>query len=185
VNWRFETGDRAEFNWVPTGEHLNAPFEISPGVVIQPGSYHWTRYRLEAGTASKRRFSTQVTWWFGGFYDGTLDQFSWTAAWNPAPIVTVELTGEYDAGRLDAGDFTTTVAGTRVRLNISPDLTLSSYLQYDTLSRSFGTNTRLRWTVSSAGDLFVIYNHNLRDLTTRWQLDSNQLLIKFQYAFRY
>jgi hypothetical protein len=184
VNWRFETGDRAEFNWVPTGERLTTPFAIVPGVSIAPGSYHWTRWRLEAGTASKRRFSTQVTWWFGGFYDGTLHQLIWTAAWNPAPIVTVELTGEYDEGRLTAGDFRTTVAGTRVRLNISPDVTLSSYLQYDTLSRSFGTNTRLRWTVRSAGDLFVIYNHNVRDLTDRWQLDSNQLLVKFQYEFR-
>ncbi len=180
VNWRFETGDRAEFNWVPTGERLSAPFEVVPDVVIAPGSYHWTRWRLEAGTASKRRFSTQVTWWFGGFYDGTLHQLIWTASWNPAPIVTVELTGEYDEGRLTAGDFRTTVAGTRVRLNISPDVTLSSYLQYDTLSRSFGTNTRLRWTVRSAGDLFVIYNHNVRDLTDRWQLDSNQVLVKFQ-----
>jgi len=185
VNWRFETGDRVEFNWVPTGEHLAAPFAVAPGVIIQPGSYHWTRYRLEAGTASKRRLSGQFTWWFGGFYEGTLHQFSWTTAWNPAPIVTLELNGEYDVGRLDAGDFNTTLAGARVRLNLSPDLTISSYLQYDSLSRSFGTNTRLRWTVSPAGDLFVIYNHNIRDITDRWQLDSNQLLIKFQYAFRY
>ena len=52
-----------------------------------------------------------------------LHQLIWTAAWNPAPLVTVELTGEYNVGRLDAGDFDTTVAGTRVRLNLSPDLT--------------------------------------------------------------
>ena len=185
VNWTFESGDRVEVNWTPTGERLAAPFVVSPGVVIPPGSYHWTRYRLEAGTAEKRRLSTQVTWWFGGFYEGTLHQLIWEAAWNPAPLVTIELTGEYDAGRLDAGTFDTTVAGARVRLNISPDLTLSSYVQYDTLSRSVGTNTRLRWTVSAAGDLFVIYNHNVRDLTDRWRLDSNQLLVKFQYAFRY
>jgi len=185
VNWRFESGDRVEVNWVPTGEHLAAPFEVAPGVVLPPGSYHWTRYRLEAGTASKRRFSGQFTWWFGGFYEGTLQQLIWTTAWNPAPIVTLELNGEYDVGRLDAGDFTTTLVGTRVRLNLSPDLTISSYLQYDSLSRSFGTNTRLRWTVSPAGDLFIIYNHNVRDITDRWQLDANQLLIKFQYAFRY
>jgi hypothetical protein len=185
VNWRFESGDRVEVNWVPTGEHLAEPFAVAPGVVIPPGSYHWTRYRLEAGTASKRRFSGQFTWWFGGFYEGTLHQFSWTTAWNPAPIVTIELNGEYDVGRLDAGDFETTIAGTRVRLNLSPDLTVSSYLQYDSLSRSFGANTRLRWTVSPVADLFVIYNHNVRDITDRWQLDSNQLLVKFQYAFRY
>jgi hypothetical protein len=185
VNWTFESGDRVEVNWTPTGERLAAPFEIAPGVVIPPGSYHWTRYRLEAGTAEKRRFSGQFTYWFGGFYEGTLHQVMWEAAWNPAPLVTVELTGEYDAGRLDAGSFDSTVAGARLRLNLSPDLTLSSYVQYDTLSRSVGTNTRLRWTVAAAGDLFVIYNHNVRDLADRWRLDSNQLLVKFQYAFRY
>ena len=27
---------------------------------------------------------------------------------------------------------------------------------------SFGTNTRLRWTFNPLGELFVVYNHNLR-----------------------
>ena len=35
------------------------------------------------------------------------------------------------------------------------------------------------------GDLFVIYNHNVRERLDRWALDSNQLLVKLQYAFRY
>jgi hypothetical protein len=65
------------------------------------------------------------------------------------------------------------------------DLTLSSYVQYDTITESFGTNTRLRWTFNPAGDLFVVYNHNMLQLTDRWRLDSNQLLIKFQYALRF
>lgn len=183
INWRFESGDRVEVNWVPTGEHLARPFAVSPGVVVAPGSYHWTRYRLEAGTAAKRRFSTQVTWWFGGFYEGTLHQINWTGVWNPVPAVTVEFTGERAIGRLDVGRFTTTVSGTRLRLNLSPDLSVSSYVQYDSASRSVGTNTRLRWTVRAAGDLFVIYNHNVRDLADRWARESNQFLVKFQYAF--
>ena len=49
--------------------------EIADGVVIEPGSYHYMRYRLEWAMAAKRRISGQLTWWFGGFYDGTLDQF--------------------------------------------------------------------------------------------------------------
>jgi hypothetical protein len=55
VNWRMESGDRYEVNVVPTGERLVAPFEIAEGVVIQPGSYHWNRYRLEAAFASSAR----------------------------------------------------------------------------------------------------------------------------------
>ena len=184
INWRFRSGDRAEFNIVPVGERLREPFEVAAGVPIPPGSYTWLRYRLEAGTAQKRRFYTQLTWWFGGFYDGTLDQYQWTGAWNPRPLVTVEFTGERNVGHLASGTFTQTVVGNRLRLNVSPDLSISTYVQYDTGSESIGTNTRLRWTFLPVADLFVVYNHNVRSITDRWNLESNQLLIKLQYAWR-
>ena len=184
VNWRFRSGDRFEFNVNPTGERLVDPFVID-GVTITPGDYHWRQYRLEAGTAQKRRFYTELTWWFGGFYNGDLDQYEWTGAWNPVPLITLEFTGERDIGKLPNGSFSQTLVGNRLRLNISPDLSISSYVQYDTESDTIGTNTRLRWTFKPAGDLFVVYDHNLRSITDRWQFDSNQLLVKLQYAFRY
>ena len=184
INWRFRSGDRVEFNANPTGERLVAPFDVARGLSIPPGSYQWMRYRLEAGTAQKRRFYTQLTWWFGGFYDGDLDQFQWTGTWNPTPLITVELSGERDIGRLAIGRFTQTLVGNRLRVNLSPDLSIASYVQYDTDSQSLGTNTRIRWTFRPVADLFIVYNHNLRDILDRWQLDSNQLLVKLQYAWR-
>ena len=164
VNWRFRSGDRFELNANPTGERLVAPFEIADGVIIPPGSYHWMRYRVEVGTAQKRRLYSQLTWWFGDFYNGDLDQLIWTGAWNPTALVTIEFTGERNVGRLETGRFTQTLVGNRLRINISPDLSIASYVQYDTDSDSVGVNTRLRWTFSPAGDLFVVYNHNVRDL---------------------
>jgi Domain of unknown function (DUF5916) len=184
INWRFRSGDRVEFNANPTGERLVEPFEVADGVFIPPGSYEWLRYRLEAGTAQKRRLYSQVTWWFGDFYNGKLDQILWTGAWNPRPIVTIEFSGERNIGRLATGDFTQTVVGTRLRINISPDLSIASYIQYDTDSQLVGTNTRLRWTFRPVADLFVVYNHNVRSMLDRWRLDSNQLLVKLQYAWR-
>jgi Domain of unknown function (DUF5916) len=184
VNWRFRTGDRIEFNVNPTGERLVEPFEIDDGVIIPAGTYEWRQYRVEADTAQKRRLYAQVTWWFGGFYNGELDQFEWTGAWNPKPIVTIEFSGERNVGRLATGNFTQTIAGTRLRVNVSPDLSIASYIQYDTVSKSVGTNTRLRWTFKPVADLFVVYNHNVRSMLDRWRLDSNQLLVKLQYAWR-
>ena len=184
VNWRFRSGDRAEFNIVPAGERLIEPFEVADGVSIPPGAYHWRRYRLEAGTAQKRRLYAQLTWWFGGFYDGDLDQVQWTGAWNPMPLFTVEFTGERNIGRLPSGHFTQTVVGNRVRVNVSPDLSIASYVQYDTETDSIGINTRLRWTFRPVADLFVVYNHNVRSSLDRWHLESNQLLVKLQYAWR-
>jgi hypothetical protein len=191
VNWRLESGDRFEINANPTGERLTVPFEIADGVTIPAGSYHWYRYRLEAGFAPKRRFSGQATWWFGRFYTGKLDELIVTAAWKPSPLFIVELNGTRNVGRLPEGDFSQQVIGSRFRLNVSPDLQLNSYVQYDNDSRLVGTNTRLRWTFSPVGDLFVVYNHNMQELLDSslavrgYGFNSNQLLVKLQYAFRY
>lgn len=190
INCRLESGDRFEFNIVPTGEQLPAPFEVADGVVIPTGAYHFNRFRLEGGLAAKRRFTAQATWWFGQFYDGRLDQYELTGAWKPSSLLIVEFSGEHDAGRMPEGHFDQDLLGTRFRLNVSPDLQLTSFLQYDTESSSFGTNTRLRWTFTPLAELFVVYNHNLRTrdpVTLRRELvfASNQLLVKAQYAFRY
>ena len=190
INCRLESGDRFEFNFVPTGERLLSPFEIADGVTVPAGAYHFNRFRLEGGLAAKRRLSAQATWWFGEFYDGRLDQYELTAAWKPSAFLIAELTGEHDVGKMPEGDFTQDLVGTKIRLNFSPDLQLTSFQQYDTESRSFGTNSRLRWTFNPLGDLFVVYNHNLRTrnpVTLRRELAfaSNQLLVKMQYAFRY
>jgi uncharacterized protein DUF5916 len=190
INCRLESGDRFEFNVVPTGERLLEPFEVADGVTIPVGAYHFNRFRLEAGLAAKRRFSAQATWWFGQFYDGRLDQYELTGAWRPSALVIVELSGGRNVGRVSEGRFTQDVVGTRLRVNVSPDLQLTSFVQYDSESESFGTNTRLRWTFHPLGDLFVVYNHNLRTrdrLTLRREMTftSNQLLVKVQYAFRY
>jgi hypothetical protein len=190
VNWRLESGDRFELNVVPVGERLTAPFEIVEGVVIPEGTYHWNRYRVEGGLAAKRRVSGQVTWWFGDFYTGRLDEYQLTASWKPSALFIAEFNATRNEGRLREGNFMQQVVGARLRINVSPDLQFNSYVQYDNESESVGTNTRVRWTFRPAGDLFVVYNHNLRaldPLTRDRQLRfaSNLLLLKVQYAFQY
>ncbi len=194
INCRFESGDRVEANIVPQGENLSEPFEVANGVSVQAGDYHFLRYRLEAGLAAKRRFSAQATWWFGGFYDGRLHQIQLRSTWNPNPLFTAEVNGEHDIGHFPGGDFTADLWGVRLSANVSPDLQVSSFSQYDSESRAFGANTRLRWRFSPLGDLFVVYNHNLSDpddtTMDRWSarrlhFASNQLLVKAQYLVRY
>jgi hypothetical protein len=184
LNGRFRSGDRVQVNLTPTGERLIAPFEVSPGVVIPPGSYEWWGKTITLSTAQKRRFYTTASFEFGGFYDGDLKGFVWNWTWNPTALYTVEFNSERNIGRLASGSFRQTLIGTRLRVNISPDLSATSYTQYDTDSDSIGVNAQLRWTYLPAGDVFIVYNHNVRSLLDRWQLESNQFLVKLQYAFR-
>jgi Domain of unknown function (DUF5916) len=184
INAGFESGDRTEANLAWEGERLTEPFEIADGVVIPVGSYSWLRYRLEQQFASKRQLSGQVSWWFGDFYTGTLDQLSGRVSWRPSATLSLSLTGTRNSGRLPEGTILQELVGTRVQVNVSPDLQVNALVQYDNESGSVGANTRLRWTFSPVGDLFLVYNHNLQDLGDRWIKDSNQFLAKVQYAFR-
>jgi hypothetical protein len=184
INWRLESGDRVEFNVVPEGERLTESFDLE-GVTVPAGAYQWVRYRAEAGSAAKRKLSAQVTWRFGGFYDGTLDQFLLVGTWHPSGLLSVDFSGERDIGRLKEGSFTATLVGVNSHINVSPHLQINSFVQYDTSSASIGTNSRLRWTFTPAADLFVIYNHNVRDVeNVGWRLESNRFLVKMQYALR-
>lgn len=183
VNVRFESGDRFEFNVVPRGDRLAEPFEIVDGVVIPAGNYDWIRYRLELQTAAKRRVSSQATWWFGSFYGGTLDQIELELNWNPSALLNFELGVERNIGNLPGGDFTLDLASFRVGVNFSPDLTLSSFVQYDNESDSLGTNTRLRWVFSPLGELFVVHNYNVFD-PFAGPVSTNQLSVKLRYTFR-
>ncbi len=184
VNWQLESGDEVEVGVTPTGERLIDPFEVSDGIVIAPGAYEWRRYELQASTASKRRLGAEASWETGGFYDGELDTIALGGRWSPSALFTLQLSLERNLGRMPGGDFTQDVFGTRLELNLSPDLTVSSDVQYDNESESVGSNTRFRWTFVPQADFFLIYNHNVRDIRDRWRLDSNQLLVKLQYAWR-
>ena len=185
VNIRFESGDRFEFNVRPTGENLLVPFEISDGVVIPAGGYHFMRYRIEGELAAKRRLSGQARWWFGSFYEGSLDEVELRLNWNPSPLFGFEFSGQHNAAQLPWGDFTQNLAGLRARLNISPDIQLNSYLQYDTVSRNFGANIRFFWIFSPLGEVFLVLNNNtINEVGNRFALENRQILLKVRYNFR-
>lgn len=122
----------------------------------------------------------------GARYDGVINPGGENdnSEWNPTALLTVEFNGERNIGRVRRDRFAQNLVGTRWRINFSPNLSIASYAQYDTDSESVGINSRLHWTFLPVADLFIVYNHNVRSLLNRWELDSNQLLIKLQYAWR-
>ena len=185
INWRFESGDRFEFNIRPVGENILEPFEIAEDVIIPVGEYHFMRYRLETEFAAKRRLSGQLSWWFGTFYDGQLDELEMELNWNPTALLGFELNALRNSGRLPFGDFDQKLAGLRVRFNVNSNLQLNSYLQYDTISRILGLNARIHWIFSPLGEVFLVINHNtLDDINQDWVLQNQQIVLKVRYNFR-
>jgi hypothetical protein len=185
INWRLESGDRIEANIVPKGENEPEEREIADSVFIPAGEYHFMRYRLEMEFAAKRKLNGQASWWFGTFYDGILNTYELKVNWNPFKILTFEFEGIRNIGSLPFGNFDQTLIGGRVRLNITPDLQLNSFIQYDTDSKAVGVNSRLHYIFLPLGDIFIVFNYNkIKDLNEAWNLDTSQLIIKARYTFR-
>jgi hypothetical protein len=185
INWRLESGDRIEANIVPKGENEPVDRDIAEGVIIPAGEYHFVRYRLEMEFAAKRKINGQASWWFGTFYDGILNTYELEVNWNPFKILTFEFEGIRNIGSLPFGNFDQTLIGGRVRFNITPDLQLNSFVQYDTDSKAIGVNSRLHYIFLPLGDIFVVFNYNkVENLNEVWQLDTSQLIIKARYTFR-
>ncbi len=187
-HFRMESGDRFEFNLKPAGEFLKEPFEISPGVVIPAGGYNWLRSRLELETATKRPVNGQITWWYGGFYEGWLDQIELQLFLRPFSWMIIELNYERNIAKNlvnnPENDFDQSLFGGRLQLNFTSDMQISSFIQYDNMSQSIGTNTRFRWTFTPKGDLFIVYNHNVaQDVEDRFGFQSNQFIAKLTYSF--
>lgn len=183
VNAQLESGDRVEFNIQPTGEYLKEPFEIADEIIIEPGAYHWFRYQAEASTASKRAINGSANYEFGGFYGGKLDQIELQMNWRVMSFLILEFMYENNIARIPAGNFNKELISGRAALNISSDLNVSLFVQYDNDSNSVGSYSRLRWTFAPLGDLYIVYKHNIQPaLPERWQNDANQLILKLTYG---
>jgi uncharacterized protein DUF5916 len=189
LDWQLESGDRFEFTIEPQGDSPTEDFELfstdAKTVIVPADIYRWTRYGTQVAFAPKRRINGEASASVGTFYGGTLQSVDLTLRLKPSAFLTAELGWERNSAHLPDGDFVAQLYSGRVQVNVSADLQVASFVQYDNESRSLGSNTRLRWTFNPLGDLFVVFNHNMqRSLTNRFTFDSNQLLIKLQYAYR-
>jgi hypothetical protein len=206
VDWLFESGERFEAGIEPQGDRPPEPFEFASDSDIPSGSYEWIRYFAGINSAYKRIVSGGVRYEFGDYYNGDLTTIEANLAFKPSAFFTIELTGERNTGKatvlpedyeelIEEGEeielvekeFIEQLFGIRLLLNISADLQISSFTQYDTQSRELGTNNRLRWTFDPFGEIFIVYNHNeiWRADKERLQFVSNELPIKIQYTLRF
>lgn len=184
INPQLESGDQFEFSIQPQGEFLKVPFEISEGVIIQAGAYHWLRYNLGVESASKRAVNGKASWRFGGFYGGNLNQVQLQLNWRLMSFLILEFMYENNIAKIPAGNFNKELMAFRTVFNITSDLNISSFIQYDNDSGSVGSYSRLRWTFAPLGDLYIVYKHNIQQAIPErwWQYDASQLTIKLSYG---
>ncbi len=185
-NTRTESGEHLEWNLIPEFEHLDAPFEISPGVIIPPGSYQWLRYRAEVNTATKRPWVVDGAWWYGGFYDGTRREVAVGLTIKPNAHVSMAARVDRNEVVLPQGWFYTQVLELNLDYNFTPNVAWANLVQYDNESRVAGIQSRFRWILRPGNDLFLVLNRGWHhDLDGPFVPEFNHESVKLQYTFRF
>jgi uncharacterized protein DUF5916 len=185
-NIRTESGEHVEWNVIPEFEHLDAPFEIYPRVIVPAGSYQWHRYRAEANTATKRRWVIDATYWWGGFYDGTRKQTGVGVTLKPNAHVAIAVRADRNDITLREGRFSTQALTARADYNFTPNVSWQNLEQYDDESRILSFQSRFRWILKPGNDLFVVINRGwLKTFDGPLESTFDRASSKLQYTFRF
>jgi len=139
-------------------EGLKEPFEISPGVIIPPGTYQGWEWGFAYNTNESARLSIDGRIDIGAFYTGHRKgtQSSLNARLGNSFVASLRMS-YYDVD-LPEGDFESAVLGLRAAYSFTPRIYLQSLLQYNNQTRNFSSNIRFGWLGTAGTGLFIVYN---------------------------
>jgi hypothetical protein len=187
---RFESGERLEVEINRNFELLDENFDIleDGSVIVVPGEYVNWSYELEVSSAPFRKVSGFIGYEAGGFWTGNISTLALGCTIRPAP--GINLAGEYNYTKVTAENsgFNTNLFQMDLGLDFTPDISLSSNIQYDDVSEVLGTNTRFRWIITPGTDIFLVYNHNWQNnpaLDRRFFTVQQGGAMKIVYTYRF
>ncbi len=156
-----QAGDIIEYHFRPLYERLPRQFEIFPGVVLPAGGeYSFLRHRFQVQSATRRPVSINATYERGEFYSGERVQATGTLSVRPHRGWLLAVGADYNQVSLAEGRFTTRVWVSDVNTQVNPFISLVNRLQFDTVTRQLGWQSRFRWIMKPGNDVFFVYTHN-------------------------
>ena len=185
LTMEFDSGDTIDFSWSKQREVLDAPFEISRGVVLPADDYRFDRYSARVSTSTGRPVNASFRFRGGTFYSGDRTDYITSIAWRTSPYLHLGADYEINDIDLDEGDFITRIIRGRVNVFFSPDISWTTFAQYDSVSDSIGINSRVRWIVEPGNEFFVVLNQAIDRDESSYRVERTELTTKIGWTFRF
>jgi hypothetical protein len=177
----FRNGGYVHLRTDSTFDRLVQPFRLSPQLAIPVGDYEYDVVAVDVSTDKSRVVSGSVQATRGEFWDGDRSSTGGGIDLKPSRHVNMNVTLSRDHITLPRGTFDATLIGTRLLLAFSSRMFLHTFVQYNTSTRQFSSNTRFNLIHRPLSDLFVVYNDR-RDTLTNLPLERT-LILKFTNLF--
>ncbi|MEP3210733.1 MAG: DUF5916 domain-containing protein [Maribacter sp.] len=172
-------------------ELLLEALQLAGGITLNTGVYNFNSLSASLVSPVAQRLSYATSVDIGNFYDGRKTTISVAPFMNITPDFIVQGSLSYNNLSFDNTNSNTdiTLASLKLLYTFSTKLTLSSQLQYNSLSKTYAGNFRLRYNPKEGNDFFLVYNGDFnQDLgrvqpflpTTNYQ----SIQLKYTYTFQ-
>lgn len=162
-HWEFKSGIEIHTGMNVTSEGVITPFQIAPGVTIQPGTYDHTEGQFVFFTNRSNVVSVNLRTVSGGAFGGTRSINSGTLRIRLGDQFNSEFTYLYNAFWLPVGDFTANIFRSQIAYSFNPNLYIQGLIQNNAVNNLWAVNIRMGWLQRANTGLFVVYNHSLQD----------------------
>jgi len=171
-------------------ERIDTPFRVG-GVQIGAGDYSFYDFAVMFNSDPSRRLFYRMSWQPQTFYGGDRTDLSASVGLR----VTSQLATEAGLSRNDVdlpnGSFKADIGTLRVDYAFSPQVSLRTLTQYNSLSEQWSTSARLRWIFRPGSDIYVVYDEVRRDIPNAIdpllvdEFRDHQLTLKMTYLFSF
>lgn len=185
ITLRTEAGDRFWTSVNFDREVFDEEFEISDGVIVPPGDYRFDRYAVGFSTTTDKPLNVSASYRWGEFLSGDRRDWSVGFDWRPSPGFT--LGADYSLNDIDLpeGSFITRLLQCRCNLTFTPDVSWSTFIQYDNVSESIGLNSKVRWTFAPGSDMYIVLNQAIDREVDSYRVVQSELTTKVGWTFRF
>ncbi|MEM9648910.1 MAG: DUF5916 domain-containing protein [Bacteroidota bacterium] len=162
----FKDNSFFEISTTPTWQNIN--FDFAPlGLQIAQDNYYYTRYLVQYNTDLSKKWSGDIGYNFGSFYNGTRNTINAAARFAPIPHAALALEYEHntikDVG-IDESNLSTNLYSANLRLALNPRLQLSTFYQYNSFDEQGRWNVRMSWEYMPLSFVYLVFNDTQTDV---------------------
>ncbi len=156
----FKDNSFVEMSLTPTWQNIN--FDFAPlGLEIAEDDYFYTRYLIRYNTDQSKKWSVEVSYNFGDFYNGTRNTINASGRLAPVPQAAVTIDYEYNDLQgvgIENEDLSTHLVTLGSRFALNPRVQLSAFYQYNSFDEQGRWNVRGSWEYQPLSFLYLVFN---------------------------
>ena len=141
-------------------ENIDKEFNLSEDVSVPAGKYNFLQFQTHLHTSSSKRLMINLDAYAGGFYDGNRFTVGLEPVWNIGSSLQLSLAYEYNHVKFPERnqDFTGNIARFRTQIMFTTALSVSAFVQYNSVENNFSSNVRFRYNPREGNDFYIVFN---------------------------